>query len=66
MTDAPCHGCENRAVGCHAACADYAAYDTQRKQERETRLMACIEGTSAKRNHERWLDGQRRRAKYGS
>lgn len=65
MTEAPCHGCEDRAVGCHAGCAAYAAYDAGRKKEQERRYMACIEGTTKKRVHERWLDRERRRQKRG-
>lgn len=63
MTNAPCHNCESRAVGCHAACEAYKAYDAGRKAVSQSRFEACLGGTSAKRNHERWLDQQKRRAK---
>lgn len=63
MIDSPCHGCGERAVGYHAACEAYKAYADGRKQALENRYMACLEGTSRKRSHERWLDQQKRRAK---
>ena len=40
-----------------------AAQADGRKQALENRYTACLEGTSRKRSHERWLDQQKRRAR---
>lgn len=63
MNDAPCRDCVSREVGCHAGCERYKAYDAGRKAISRNRFEACLGGTSAKRNHERWLDQQKRRKK---
>ena len=60
MNDAPC-----REVGCHAGCERYKAYADGRKTVLENRYTACIEGTSIKRSHERWLEFQRKAQKGG-
>ena len=61
MNDAPCRDCASREVGCHAGCERYKTYADGRKTALENRYTACLEGTIAKRNHERWLDQQKRR-----
>ena len=63
VNDAPCRDCASREVGCHAGCERYKAYADRRKQALENRYAACLEGTSRKRSHERWLDQQKRRAR---
>lgn len=63
MNDAPFRDCASREVGCHAGCERYKAYADGRKQALENRYTACLEGTSRKRSHERWLDQQKRRAR---
>lgn len=65
MIDSPCHGCGERAVGCHAAYESYKAYADRRKQALENRYMVCLEGTSRKRSHERFLKFQRKTQKGG-
>ena len=55
MNDAPCRDCASREA--------YKAYDAGRKAISRNRFEACLGGTSAKRNHERWLDQQKRRKK---
>lgn len=32
---APCKGCADRAVGCHASCGKYIEYAEERRQARE-------------------------------
>lgn len=32
MKIAPCKDCPNRAVGCHAVCAEYQAFATERAE----------------------------------
>lgn len=44
---------------------DNKAYADGRKQALENRYTACIEGTSKKRSHERWLEFQRKAQKGG-
>lgn len=65
MNDAPCRGCASREVGCHAGYEAYKAYADRRKQALENRYMACLEGTSRKRRHERFLKFQRKTQKGG-
>lgn len=65
MTDAPCHDCASREVGCHAGCERYKAYAERREQALENRYTACLEGTSRKRSYERWLKFQRKAQKGG-
>ena len=36
---APCHGCQNRKVGCHAACERYREYDLERQRIREEKSL---------------------------
>ncbi len=33
----PCFGCEERTVGCHAACDSFTRWSEQRKKQREER-----------------------------
>lgn len=40
---APCKDCERRVVGCHASCADYAAY----KQDMQRNKADMCEGTKS-------------------
>ena len=42
---APCFQCQERRPLCHANCERYAAYDAERKAEREARLK-CIPADS--------------------
>lgn len=42
---------------------DNKAYADGRKTALKNRYTACLEGTSRKRSHERWLDQQKRRAR---
>ena len=63
MAEAPCRNCASRAVGCHAGCEEYKAYDAARKEECEARRVACLEATTSLRNHKRWMNEQRRKPK---
>lgn len=44
---------------------DNKAYADGRKTALENRYTACLEGTSKKRSHERWLKFQRKAQKGG-
>lgn len=46
-------------------CERYKAYADGRKRALENRYTACLEGTSKKRSHERWLEFQRKAQKGG-
>lgn len=32
---APCKGCEDRCIGCHTTCGDYAEYNRRRQEVRK-------------------------------
>lgn len=57
-----CHNCKNRRIGCHAECADYAAFRVKRaeflkKRERMSMLYSYraerIEAMQKRRGRER-------------
>lgn len=37
ITDAPCKGCEDRSLGCHATCSKYIEYAKYAEEQREKR-----------------------------
>lgn len=39
MMQAPCEGCTDRRLGCHAECERYAAFDAERKQLQAERIL---------------------------
>ncbi len=36
----PCHGCEDRKVGCHGSCERYKAYDEAKRDDYLDRVKA--------------------------
>lgn len=41
-SDAPCHGCPDRTVGCHGTCEAYKAYRAERETIYKQRQMKLI------------------------
>ena len=60
MIDSPCHGCGERAVGCHAACERYKAYADRCKSESAYFQEISVGYTAAHRNNERWAKLQKK------
>jgi len=40
--ESPCMKCQERIVGCHADCRDYAEYHSEREAEASIRLQAAF------------------------
>lgn len=62
--ECPCHGCEERYVGCHGKCERFSEWDRKHRENREARQKKFyMDGQADRRKKEAIIDYNRKKVK---